>query len=420
MKKLHTAFIGLALLAYSCQEKEDPIIEQPTFENQESEWIRVITLNSSGNISMMNPITGEVKTPTVNTFAQGSANYLSSSGQYITSVERANGIVRFFDTGIVNHVDHGHEYEMKWLSATAVAPLPTHFSTTNGNIVVFNDGDGSITWARESTMETPSFNPTVIKDLNNEVHHGAATWLTGNKLVATYKYPEVAGALPQTIKILSSTGEVLAESEDVEVTSIHGDASNGQYAIFGGTEGVLVAGANNQLFRIDNISPLEPTSGNWMGTIKAHDNSAILYGWARNKGIFAIDPAAKTMKNIYASDDVSTYFFSADGSKLIIQTKSNTVKVIDSTTGSTVAQGPIAIASIEGGESARKIQDDASFYRLMNELPPVLTSSEKFLYVLSPSRTEVEVLDLENLSSVKKMTLSAPVTSFMRVGFQTK
>jgi hypothetical protein len=49
-----------------------------------------------------------------------------------------------------------------------------------------------------------------------------------------------------------------------------------------------------------------------------------------------------------------------------------------------------------------KSQDDASFYRLMNELPPVLTSSEKYLYVLSPSRTDVEILDLKNLSSVKK------------------
>ncbi|MFN3999432.1 hypothetical protein [Algoriphagus sp.] len=419
MKKLNTALIGIALLAYSCQEKEDPIIEQPTFENQESEWIRMITWNSSGNISMMNPITGEVKTPSVNPFAQGSANYLSSSGQYITSVERVNGIVKFFDTGIVNHVDHGHEYEMRWLGSTAVAPLPTHFSATNGNIVIFNDGDGSITWARESTMETPSFNPTVIKDLKNGVHHGAATWLTGNKFAVTFKNPEIPGALPQTIKILSSNGAVVAESAEVKVTGIHGDASNGSYAVFGGTEAVLVAGSNNQLFKIENISPLEPTSGNWMGTIKANDKSSILYGWARNKGVFAIDPLAKSMRNIYTGDDVSTYFFSADGSKLIIQTKSNSVKIIDSKTGNTVAQGPIAVASIEGGESARKIQDDATFYRLMNELPPVLTSSEKYLYVLSPSRTEIEVLDLENLKSVKKMSLTSPVTSFMRVGFQT-
>ncbi|HSF52217.1 MAG TPA: hypothetical protein VLA71_00615, partial [Algoriphagus sp.] len=330
MKKLHTTFIGLAFLAYSCQEKEDPIIEQPTFENQESEWIRIITLNSSGNISMMNPITGELNTPFVNAFAPGSANYLSTSGRYITSIERVDGVVRFFDTGIENHEDHGHEYEMKWLSATGKAPLPTHFSATNGNIVIFNDGDGSIIWAGENTMETPSFSPTVIKDLNNEVHHGAATWLAGNKLVVTYKDPEMPGALPQTIKILSSTGEVLVESTDVKVTGIHGDASNGNYAIFGGTEGVLVAGSNNQLFRIDNITPLEPTSGNWMGTVKAHDKSAILYGWARNKGIFAIDPAAKSMRNIYSGGDVSNYFFSADGSKLIIQTTSNSVKVLDS------------------------------------------------------------------------------------------
>ncbi|SDZ22690.1 MULTISPECIES: hypothetical protein [Rhodonellum] len=419
MKKLHTTFIGLALLAYSCEEKEAPIIDQPTFETLESEWIRVVTWNESGNISMINPITGETKTPSLPAFSAGSANYLSSSGRYITSIERVNGVVKFFDTGIENHSDHGHEYEMKWLANPAVAPLPTHFSATNGNIVIFNDGDGSVTWARESTMETPSFSPVVLKDLKNGVHHGAATWLAGNKLAVTFTDPEAPKALPQTIKILSATGELIAESDNAQVTSIHGDASNGQFAIFGGTEGVLVASSNDALFRIDNISPMDAGSGNWMGTIKGNDKSAIFYGWSRNKGIFAIDPAAKSMRNVYSGDDVSAYFFSADGSKLIIQSKSNLVKVLESATGTSIAQSTLLLASTGQDESARKATDDALFYRMMDELPPVLTSSEKYLYVLSPSRTEINVLDLNNLNSVKKMTLNAPASRFMRVGFQT-
>ncbi|GMQ26359.1 hypothetical protein Aoki45_30410 [Algoriphagus sp. oki45] len=419
MKKRALSILSLAFVAFSCQEDETPIVEQPTFENQESEWIRIASWDASGRFSMMNPLNGNLSTPNVNPFAEGSRNYLSTTGQYITSVERTAGIVRFFDTGIVNHEDHGHEYDIRWLNATAEVPLPTHFSASSGNIVIFNDGDGSITWAREASMETPSFQPVVLGDLGNEVHHGAATWLKGNKFAVTFKNPDIPGALPQTIKLIDSNKAVLAENADVSVSGIHGDASNGEFAIFGGTTAVLVARANNELFKIDNIAPLESTSGNWMGTIKAHDNNPIFYGWSRNKGIFAIDPAAKSMRNVYDGDDVVGYFFSADGSKLIIQNKSNEVMVLNATNGDMVVESAIPVASVEDF-SARKVRDEFETYRLMNENPPVLTSSEKYLYVLSPSRTQIDVLDLNDLKSVKTMTLSTPATTIMRVGFQTK
>ncbi|GAB2478626.1 YncE family protein [Algoriphagus taiwanensis] len=419
MKKRALAILSLSFLAFACQEDETPIIEQPTFENQESEWIRIVSWDASGRFSMMNPLTGNVNTPSVNPFAEGSRNYISPSGQYITSVERGPGVVRFFDTGIVNHEDHGHEYDIRWLSATAEAPLPTHYSASKGNIVIFNDGDGSITWAREATMETPSFQPVVLGGLGNEVHHGAATWLNGNKFAVTFKSPDIPGALPQTIKLLDANKSVLAENAAVNVSGIHGDASNGEFAVFGGTTAVLVARANNEIFKIDNVAPLEPTSGNWMGTIKAHDNNAIFYGWSRNKGIFAIDPAAKSMRNVYSGDDVAGYFFSADGSKLIVQRASNEVLVLDATSGNTIVQAAIPVAAVEDF-SARKSRDELETYRLMNENPPVLTSSERYLYVLSPSRTQIDVLDLADLKTVKTMTLSSPAFTIMRVGFQTK
>ena len=411
--------LGLAVAGYSCQEDEPPIVEQPTFENLESEWIRLAAWDASGAFSMINPIDESIKKPTLTPFTAGSANYLSSTGQYITSVERTNGIVRFFDTGIVNHEDHGHEYETRWLNATAEAPLPTHYSATSGNIVIFNDGDGSITWAREATMETPGFQPILMGDLGNGVHHGAATWLSGNKFAVTYLVPELPGTLPQTIKILDVNKSILAENPEVTVGAIHGDASNGTYAIFGGSTGVLVARSNNELFRIDNTGGLEPTSGNWMGTIKAHDNSDIFYGWARNKGIFSIDPAGKSIRNIYSGNDVRAYFFSADGSKLIIQTTSNQVMVYNSDTGSEIVEAAIPVATVDD-QSARKSMDEYAAYRLMNENPPVLSSSENYLYVLSPSRTEIDILGLNDLKSVKKITLTTPVNTIMRVGFQTK
>lgn len=409
----------LVALFFSCQEKEDPIVEVPSFEEQESEWIRLGVWDQSSNFSLMHPLTANIITPSLASFHQASANYLSSSGRYIVSIERNDGIVRFFDTGIENHLDHGHEYAMRWLSATAEAPLPTHFSATQGNIVIFNDGDGSITYAREASMETPTFRPTVISNIGNGVHHGAATWLKGNKFAVTFKDEGTPGALPQRVKLLNLTGELTAENPNVFVTGIHGDASNGDHAVFGGTQGVIVAGADNTIKLIANPSPLQPTSGNWMGTIKGNDEIKKFYGYARNQGVFEIDPHAESIKPIFLSDQIRTYFLSADGGHLIIQTSDHVIRVFDTKTGNELASRAVTVAD-EIAANARKTADELTHYRMMNENNPVITASENFLYVLEPSRTKIHVRDLKTLSTVATMDAPANTSNIMRVGFQVK
>lgn len=403
----------------SCQEKEDPIVEIPTYEETESEWIRLGVWNETFNFSMMSPIKGTYTTPDLGSFLETSRNYLSSSGRYIVSVERAEGTVKFFDTGIENHQDHGHEYSPKWLNAIAEAPLPTHFSSTSGNIIIFNDGDGSVTFAREANMETPSFSATIISNFGNGVHHGAATWLVGNKIAVTFKDEGTPGALPQRVKLINTSGEIIAENEEVSVTGIHGDASNGNYAVFGATDGVIVAGADEQIKLIPNPSPLEPTSGNWMGTIRANDKIGKFYGYARNQGVFVIDPVASSIKPVFLADNIRAYFLSADGGHLIIQTNENVVKVFDTMTGSELASKTVTVAD-EPTANARRSFDDLEHYRLMSEENPVITASENFLYVLEPNRTKIHVRELNTLKTVAVMDAPQQTVNLMRVGFQVK
>jgi WD40 repeat protein len=416
MKKFHRIYGLLLFTAFACQENDDPIVEPITFESTESEWIRIVTTSESGNLGLMNPVTGTSRNLNVTPVAAGSRLYLSSSGRYITSVMRNEGEVRFFDTGIEFHIDHGHEYEPKWINGVAMAPLPTHFSTTQENIVIFNDGDGSISWAHEQSMAIPSFTPKIIGGLGNSVHHGAATWLEGDLIAVTFKNPAIPGALPQTVKLIDSKGKIIAESTTAVVTGIHGDASNGKYAIFGGMEGVLAASKNKELFLIPNNAGLNAGSGNWLGTIKSHDKSDVFYGSARNLGIFRVDPISKTISNVYAGNDVASYFFSSDGSKLIIQNRSNKVIVLHSDSGNEITSSTLSIA-IDSNADARKSLTDLEMYRILNEPSPVLTASEKYLYILDVSRTNINILSLEDMSSVKAMKLDSPVANIMRIGF---
>ncbi|MCH7398005.1 hypothetical protein MM236_08390 [Belliella sp. DSM 107340] len=418
MKKYY-AFASALLFAslIGCQEKEDPIIEEPNFGETESEWIRLALWNENSKLGMLNPISEDFAQPDLSAFSATSANYVTSSGRYIVSIERAEGNVRFFDSGLENHSDHGHAYAPKWLSATAVAPLPTHFSSTSGNVIIFNDGDGSITLARESNMEAPGFSPTVISDLGNGVHHGAATWLKGNKLAVTFKDEGTTGTLPQRVKLLGLTGDLIAENAEVSVTGIHGDASNGDFAVFGGTEGVIVAGSDDQIKLIPNPSPLQSTSGNWMGTIKANDNINKFYGYASQQGIFEIDPVVNTIKPIFLSNNINTYFLSADGGYLIVQTKDNVVKVFETSSGNELASKTVIEAE---NVSARIGGEEWEHYRIMSEENPVLTASENFLYVLDVDKTKIHVRNLKTLNTVAVMDAPSGTVNLARIGFQTK
>ncbi|MCH7410931.1 hypothetical protein MM239_16095 [Belliella sp. DSM 111904] len=420
MKK-YFAFASALLFSalIGCQENEDPQVEEPNFEEVESEWIRLAWWNNDSKIGLINPINDNNTNPDLAAFNPAGANYLSSSGRYIISIERVDGKVRFFDTGIENHNDHGHEYTPKWISATADAPLPTHFSSTNGQIIIFNDGDGSITWARESTLETPSFSPTVISNIGNGTHHGAATWLTGNKFAVTFKDESVSGSLPQHVKLIDNTGQVIYEDETVTVTGIHGDASNGKYAVFGATEGVVVASDNNQIKLIPNPSPLASTSGNWMGTIKANDNISTFYGYASQQGIFEINPDTEAITPVLLSNTIKTYFLSADGGYLVVQLNDNTVKVYDTANRNEIASKRLTTAEASANTNA-ETANEWEHYRLMNEESPILTASEKFLYVLAPDKKTIEVKNLNTLNSVKTIDAPNNTTNILRVGFQTK
>ena len=121
-------FIGCSNDDGDIAPEDDPIAEEPveeeaeepdeetepvTFADMESDWVR-LTLVRDGMLEVMQADSGEIEYSVENIMDEGSRFYTSNSGRYLTVIDRDGGNVRFFDSGVEKHDDHGHEYEAKW------------------------------------------------------------------------------------------------------------------------------------------------------------------------------------------------------------------------------------------------------------------------------------------------------------------
>ncbi|MBL3659014.1 hypothetical protein [Fulvivirga sediminis] len=209
------------------------------------------------------------------------------------------------------------------------------------------------------------------------------------------------------------TETLFNDVETVEVTMIHGNASNGKYGVFGATEGVVLVDDQDNIELIKNVEGLNAES--WLSHIHGHDNTDLFFGNASQVGVFKVDPVSKTMAKIYSGDDVINEMFNFNGEYYIIHTSDNKIRVFDAHNGNEIASRVIEVANIpklsqtNGREMAELMEAD--------EPNPVLVTSDKFLYVLAPNRTQIKVLEIASLKHVHTIELPTAVDSIVKNGF---
>lgn len=421
MTKLSTLWwplLLLTLLATACNPDDEngdtDLVDADDFSKMESEWVRLTLLQDDG-IRVMQTSTGKMLDSVKLALTPGAAYYTSNSGRYLTVVERAENRVRFFDSGVINHVEHGHQQKVGWLNFAVDAPLPTHYASAGGEAVIFNDGDGSITHVNEAQLEIPSYRPRVMT-FPTVAHHGAGFRLGNGKFVTTFKNNTTPGGLPQMVKYLDVQGRLVDDHGGVEVTGIHGDATNGTHGVFGATEGVILVDQDQNISLIPNPPALNSGRGFWIGTLKGHDNLPVFFGRASSVGSFLIDPVTKSMKPVYLGDDIAADMLSFNGEYYIVHTKDNKVRVFDAKTGAPVTERAVEMVKIPDLPNAQprapiKDLDD------MDKLSPVLVASDRHLYILSPNRVDIKVLSISDLKHVHTIRLNAPVKSIAKNGF---
>ncbi len=409
----------LVLLASACNPDDDEGgLDEPNttvdFSELESEWVR-LTLMHDNQIAVLQTSTGEIVDSVDVPLPEGARYYTSNSGRYLVVTDRDNNQLRFFDSGVINHEEHGHQQKVGWLDITVDAPLPTHYASTGGEIVIFNDGDGSITHVTEAQLELPAYEPTVLT-FPTVAHHGAGFRLASGQFVTTFKNTDEPGGIPQMVKYLDADGTLIDDNGGVEVEGIHGDATNGTYGVFGSTDGVILVDGENNIDLIPNLEGMNAERGYWIGTLKGHDNTPVFYARAGSLGSYLVDPKAKSMAPVYLGDDIVGDMLSFNGDYYIVHTSDNRIRVYDATDGSPVTERVVEMVNIPDlatGEPTTPVDDLDD----MDEDDPVLVASDKHLYILSPNRVDIKVLSISDLKHVHTIRLDEPVESIAKNGF---
>jgi hypothetical protein len=256
--------------------------------------------------------------------------YLSEDSKLLFSMERTEGHINIMDLASFG----------KWLPKPIERPQPTHWTGVNNHSLIFNDGDGSVVYIKADQSTTEGFTLGIIAVEESVAHHGAALYLSNDAVVMTVKSEGEEGSLPKKVALVDiKSQQILLTTDDQSLGGIHGAQSNGEYALFGSTDGVLWVKEDQSYGLISYPQPLENSSGNWIGTIKGGWDSFI--GSSRNHGLFKIEAEKQKITSMFNSDQMADFQVSPDGKYTVVLLKDNQLVVLDNGSLNMLTQGTI-------------------------------------------------------------------------------
>lgn len=374
--------LSLAISLVSC-DKEDDAPSQDV--GNEFKYVRILVNDeSSTELSLVNPVTQTVEK--FNASHSKSALYGTEAGRYGALVNGAGNHVEFFDTGFENHGDHVDvKGTPKFATITGNGKTPVHFKSKGDEVIVFNDGDGSLSIGTESNFHTSGAVLTKI-DAGNQPHHGAMTKFNNGTYAITVKDGSVAGTLPERVKIINTSGQTLFPST-IQTSGIHGNATNGAVSLFGSSSGILVVEPSGNQRLIPHPADFGTA---WFGTILEAKGVGKFIGYTAAKGAYAIDVNSGTITPILASTDIMQIKTDFPGTHLIVLLHSGEVKIYDLATNTFVSSA--VILPVTAKEETQK---------------PQLEATQRFLYITQPKSGELLQLDRKNFSKINRIKVTA-------------
>ncbi len=377
---------------WACEKTKDA---EP-IETDEYRFIRLLVSDENTNqISLVNP-----KDLTVESFQAKypkSALYTTESGRFAGLVHRESNMFETFDTGFEYHGDHVDiKGTPKFGALIGESKLPTHFKSKKGEIMLFNDGDGTLSVGKESDIHTPGMKMKTI-DVGIKLHHGAmATFLNGTYAV-TEKDGSVPGALPERVRIVDANGKLLHESK-IATKGIHGNASDGKYSVFGSASGILVVEANgNQKL----IAHPEGFGTAWFGSILETSENGRFIGYTAAKGAYLIDATMDKVTPIVENVDFTQCKVDYAERNLVTLTHSGELSIFDIKTNTRKASAKV-IDLVAKDEKQK----------------PQLVATSKYVYISSPKTGEILKIETANLSNVQRIKVSATPYRMTLFGYE--
>jgi len=377
---------ALSTFALSCSNDDDTNGNNADETSKEYKYLRVLVSDEkTTELSLVNPVNATALF--FNAKFAKSALYTTESGRFAGIIHRADNTAETFDSGYEFHGDHiDIKGTPKFGALTGQSLLPTHFKSKKGELMTFNDGDGTLSVAKESDVHMVG---AKLKTINAGLlaHHGAMATFSNGTYAITEKDNSITGSLPEKVKIIDNTGKTLFAAKEV-TKGIHGNASDGTYAVFGSASGVLVVESTGNQKLIAHPADFEKA---WFGTILETSYAGKFVGYTAAKGAFLIDVVNNTIKPIFESTDIMQCKVSYNHKKLGILLHSGDIKLYD-------------LGSLQLVKSIKLISETAKD----SKQKPQLVLTERFAYVTSPTTGELVQTSFSTMSSVKIKTSSTP------------
>lgn len=384
---------GALLVACDDKEKDDvtPV------EETEYKFIRVMVNDEiSKELSLVDPVKLTAEKFEVQ-YAK-STLYGTQGGRFGAILSGANNFVQLFDTGFEGHGDHVDvKGTPKFGVLTGDGNKPTHFKSKGDEIITFNDGDGTLSIAKEADFHTAGKKMTHI-NAGNVAHHGAMTKFDNGTYAITEKDGSVAGTLPERVKIIDASGKTLFAST-IQTKGIHGNATNGSVSLFGSASGILaVEPTGNQ-----QLIPHPADFGEaWFGSILEAKGAGKFLGYTASKGVYMIDVASKSVTPVFANTDIMQAKVDYAGNHVVALLHSGELRVYDLKTNTLKISGTVT------GPTAK---DETQ--------KPQLEATSRYIYITQPRSGELLVVNAADLSKINKVKVSATPYRLAILGFES-
>lgn len=383
------ALISLVAATFAACKKDNNEIEVPAIENKEFKYLRVLVTDElSSKITMIDPF--EAKINSFDTKYPLASIYGISGGRYAAVLYGSQNLAEVFDTGLQTHTDHIDIVNSgKWAAITATNLKPTHFKSSGNESLIFNDGEGTLSLGVAADFNTAAAKFRTINAGINP-HHGAMAQFDNGTIAVT---TAAVGGSANRVIVIDKQGKHIHEST-MEIGAIHGNATDGRNAVFGGfatsaaaSGGVLVVSETGAQRLIANP---EGFGAFRLGTILYAESANKFIGFVATKGAYMIDIVANKIIPIYTGNDAYQCKVDFAGKKLFVLTLDGKLRIYDLQSGALSKEGSVTKAVVS-----------------TDTYKPVLEATAKYIYIAMPATGEVAQIDIADFSKVVKHKVSA-------------
>ncbi|WP_231426841.1 hypothetical protein [Pedobacter sp. Leaf250] len=394
--------VAVAAAFAACKKDNEQPIEEPSATAKEFKYVRFLTADETSNkLTLVDPSTATItsfdaKFPLANLYA-------TSSGRYASVLYGAQNLVEVFDSGLSSHVDHIDVLNNpKWASITATGIKPTHFKSKSNESLIFNDGDGTLSSAMESDFNTAGAKFSIV-NAGLLPHHGAMAQFTNGTYAVTST--ATAGTSPNRVLVIDKDGKTIYAST-LEIGAIHGNASDGTNAVFGGftdstanAGGILVVKSTGEQKLIPNPDGFGAFR---LASIYYAESAKKFIGYVATKGAYSIDIANNKIAPIYSGADAFQCKVDFAGKNLLVLTLDGKLRIYDLATGALKKEGSVISAT-----------SSTDTYK------PVLEATTKYAYIAVPTLGEVHQIDLSTFNLTAKHKVSSKPVRLAIFGFES-